>query len=102
MDSSTILILTCPEDDTADEVADILGDRGASVARIDTGDFPLQLRSTTILDEPDGWSSILTTSDGQSVDLRQVMSVWYRRPTHFRLPDGMSPADKAGGAAVRD
>lgn len=97
MDRDTILILTCPEDTTADEVVEILHDRGANITSVDPGDFPLSMRSTTLIHG--GWDSRLETTAGERLDLADVKSVWYRRPTHFRLPEGMSPAEQNFAAA---
>lgn len=92
----TVLILTCAEDATADAVVAELDRLGGRYARLDTGDFPtrLHLVATT---GPDGWSTRLT-DEVADVDLSTVRSVYYRRPTRFRLPDGMSQADQVFAA----
>jgi ATP-grasp ribosomal peptide maturase len=94
--SDTVLILTCAEDPTADAVIAELARRDTRVARMDTGDFPTALRlSATTTDS--GWTGRLTTDD-TSVDLADVRAVYFRRPTRFRLPAGMSQADEVFAA----
>lgn len=94
--SDTVLVLTCAEDSTADAVMAELARRDIRVARMDTGDFPIALRlSATTLGG--GWTGHLTTDD-TSVGLGDVRSVYFRRPTRFRLPKGMSPADEVFAA----
>ncbi|GAA2645486.1 ATP-grasp ribosomal peptide maturase [Paractinoplanes durhamensis] len=94
--SDTVLILTCAEDSTADAVTAELARRDTRVARMDTGDFPTALRmSATTADG--GWTGRLATDD-TSVDLDDVRSVYFRRPTRFRLPAGMSAADEVFAA----
>jgi ATP-grasp ribosomal peptide maturase len=61
------------------------------VFRIDTGDFPQRLTlAATIIDQ--GWRGKLMTH-GATVELEQVQSVYYRRPTQFVFPGEMSQAD---------
>lgn len=94
--SDTVLILTCAEDATADAVTAELARRDTRVVRMDTGDFPTALRlSATTADG--GWTGRLATDD-TSVDLADVRSVYFRRPTRFRLPAGMSQADEVFAA----
>ncbi len=89
--SKTVLVLTAHEDRTTDAVMSELNRRGASIARIDTGDFPIrsQLAATISATGPEG---LLRTPDVE-VDLSSVKSVYYRRPTRFRFPAGLSDAD---------
>lgn len=94
----TVLVLTCDEDPTADAVIAALRRRHrARVVRFDTGDFPIELRLSATTATDGTWSGALTGRDC-GVDLHRMRSVYYRRPTRFRLPDGMSPADEAYAA----
>ncbi|GIG61798.1 ATP-grasp ribosomal peptide maturase [Longispora fulva] len=91
MIANTVLVLTSEEDSTADLVIDELRKREASIVRMDTGDFPTGLRlSAHISDE--GWRGRIDGDDA-AVDLSQVEAVYYRRPTRFVLPEGMSDGD---------
>lgn len=86
-----VLVVTAEEDATADRVESRLTDRGVPVVRVDTGDFPTRVR----LDARnlDGrWSGTLSTADG-TVQLDRVRSVYYRRPTRFRLPADLAGPD---------
>jgi ATP-grasp ribosomal peptide maturase len=94
--SDAVLILTCAEDPTADAVIAELGRRDTHVARMDTGDFPTALRLSVTTGDG-GWTGRLATDD-TSVDLGDVRSVYFRRPTRFRLPAGMSQADEVFAA----
>ncbi len=92
----TVLVLTSAGDPTAEAVVGALTRAGATVARFDTGDFPLGLAlSATMADG--GWAATVTGSWG-ALDLERVRSVFYWRPTSFRLPAGMSPADEVWAA----
>ncbi|MEU6246453.1 ATP-grasp ribosomal peptide maturase [Glycomyces sp. NPDC047010] len=86
---SEVLILSNDDDGSADLVAQHLTETGRPPLRLDPGDFPLESGlSATILDSG-GWR---TTVGG--IDLDQVSAVYYRRPTVFTMPEGMSNADR--------
>ncbi len=89
--SGTVLVLTAHEDLTADAVIEELNRRGASVARIDTGDFPIQSRLAATI-SASGVKGQLNAGDVK-VDLGSLESIYYRRPTRFTLPAGLSDAD---------
>lgn len=91
-----VLVLTSVDDPTADAVITELARRDVRVARMDTGDFPTALRLSATM-AGDRWVGELTTDD-VSIDLADVQSVYFRRPTRFRLPDGMSEADQVFAA----
>lgn len=61
------------------------------MARVDTGDFPQRLRMAARSGVA-GWQGRLW-ADGTVVDLAEVRSVYYRRPTRFRLPERLSDGD---------
>lgn len=92
-----VLVLTGPDDPTADAVIAALTAHPVQVARIDTGDFPVGMRLSAT-NHGKGWTGQLRT-DHVTVELDQVRSVYYRRPTRFTFPDGMSQADRAYGYA---
>lgn len=96
-----VLVLTAADDPTADAVITELDARGARVARLDTGDFPTRLRlsARNPVDGSDGWTGHLRADNGATVDLTEVGSVYYRRPTRFRFPGGMSDGDAVLAAA---
>lgn len=92
-----IVVLTSHDDPTADAVISILDDRRARVVRVDTGDFPMELRLSATTAADGTWTGRLHGAH-TSVELEQVRSVYYRRPTKFRMPAGMSPADEVFAA----
>ncbi|MGH3800426.1 MAG: ATP-grasp ribosomal peptide maturase [Pseudonocardiaceae bacterium] len=92
----TVLVLTGPDDPTADAVIIALAAHPVRVARIDTGDFPAGMR-LSVTNRGEGWTGQLST-DHVTVELEQIRSVYYRRPTRFTFPAGLSKADLAYGA----
>ncbi|GAA3394538.1 ATP-grasp ribosomal peptide maturase [Cryptosporangium minutisporangium] len=86
-----VLILTERLDPTADLVVTALNERGVTVHRVDTADFPTSLAVTAELGEL-GWHTGLT-SPVRSVALEDVSGAYYRRPSAFVFPP-MSTADR--------
>jgi len=93
-----ILVLTEQFDPTADRVIDILNDRGVPVFRTDTAEFPQRLALTASLTGNGRWTGPLATAH-RDVDLADIGSVWYRRPTTFDLPAGLSEPEARVAAA---
>lgn len=91
MTAGTVLVLSGPGDATADSVVAELIGLDASIVRMDIGDFPLWMAMAAWLTHGT-WRGELLTAD-QSVDLTEVGSVYYRRPTRFTFEDDMSDAD---------
>lgn len=92
-----VLILTCADDATAEAVIAELDELGARYVQLDTGDFPTQLHLSART-TGGGWTGRLVGGN-VGVDLSSVRSVYCRRPTQFRLPDGMSQADQVFAAS---
>jgi hypothetical protein len=86
-------VLTAPEDPTADAVITGICRRGVPMARFDLGAFPLDLQLAAT-HYGHRWSGRLTDHD-TSVELDDVCSVYYRRPSRFTFPPDMSTADRA-------
>jgi ATP-grasp ribosomal peptide maturase len=89
--ANTVLVLTEPSDTTADLVVKELDRRGAQVFRGDVGDFPLSLHVSAWFDG--SWRGEIRSADG-SVDLRDIRSVYVRRPTAFTFPPSMTDAER--------
>ncbi|MEV0730617.1 ATP-grasp ribosomal peptide maturase [Polymorphospora sp. NPDC050346] len=87
----TVLIVSTPWDWSAEQVANQLRDRGVRYAWLDVGAFPLDLALAAELDDG-AWSGGLTGA--RPVELREVTSVFYRRPSDFTLPAGMSGPER--------
>ncbi len=87
----TVLVISSPQDLSADSVVRKLRDRGVPFVRFDLGDFPaaVSLHAAT----GDGWGGWLATSHHR-VDLADVTAVYYRRPSLFRLSPTMSEAER--------
>lgn len=92
-----VLVLSGPDDATTTEVVRALLKRGTAVTRIDTGDFPQEI---TLDARTSGgeWTGRISTGE-YFVDLEDVGSIYYRRPTRFRFPDSMSAGDQVFAAA---
>lgn len=87
-----VLVLTSPEDGTADPVIHHLIERGTPVARLDPGDFPSSMTIEADLKE-DFWSGAVHDAF-RGADLGSVRSVYYRRPSQFSLAEGMSAPEQ--------
>lgn len=83
--SGTIVVVTSPDDATADPVVLNLTDRGEHVVRLDTADFPSRATLASSL-TGGGWGGALHVGT-RTLDLARIKSWWWRRPTEFRLPD---------------
>ncbi|MPZ66907.1 MAG: hypothetical protein GEU83_15820 [Pseudonocardiaceae bacterium] len=88
----SVLVLTSPDDLTADRVVLALAERGTEVFRWDTADFPQRTQITAQLTQ-DGWTGALTTSE-RVLTFEDVISVYYRRPGAFDPPCGLTTAER--------
>ncbi len=88
----TVLVLTEECDFTADRVISELNRRDVPVFRCDTSWFPSRLCLDTHL-AGENWSGTLRTPQ-RVVELRDIQSIWYRRPTVFSFPEGMSGPER--------
>ncbi|MGH3868409.1 MAG: ATP-grasp ribosomal peptide maturase [Pseudonocardiaceae bacterium] len=88
-----VLVITAPDDSTADAVEIELTKRACSVVRFDTGDFPTRIRMAVRNDSTRWRGQLVIGSD--VVDLDAVKAVYYRRPSRFVLPEGLSAGDAA-------
>lgn len=92
----SVLVLSEDFDPTVDAVIDELRLRDVGVFRCDTAWFPARMSFSAELG--DGrWAGSLVTDD-RWVSLLEVRSVWYRRPTPFVFPDGMSGPERRHAA----
>ncbi|MBO3674783.1 ATP-grasp ribosomal peptide maturase [Streptomyces sp. NEAU-YJ-81] len=89
----TVLVLTRPQDATADLVIAELNERSIPVCRVDPGDFPEAVTMAAGIG-PDGrlWDGVLR-GQHRDVSLTDVRSVYYRRPAAHRLHPDMSHQD---------
>jgi len=93
----TVLILAREIEPQVDRVVEELSGRDVPVFRTDLAAFP----QTLVLDArlgPAGWDGTLAT-ERRCVRLRDIRSVWYRHPAHFKFPEGMSRPERRHAAA---
>jgi ATP-grasp ribosomal peptide maturase len=89
-----ILVLTHDDDPTADIVLHELNSRGTPFVRCDPGNFPAALKLTTRLSAgEESWGGSLNGAP-RGIDLGSVRAVYYRRPSDFRAPAGLSRSDQ--------
>lgn len=91
------MVLARNLDPQADRVVEALGERGVPVFRTDLVAFPQALTLNAWLG-PEGWDGTLAT-DHREVRLSEIRSVWYRHPSHFELPEGMSGPERRHAVA---
>ena len=88
--SATIVLLTRPNDPTADRLEQELARRSASVLRFDTKDFPQLSVLDAFLTEDFRWRGTLSSPQG-AVKLEGIGAIWYFHPRHHhvdeRLPE---------------
>ncbi|WP_328913274.1 MULTISPECIES: ATP-grasp ribosomal peptide maturase [unclassified Streptomyces] len=95
----TVLVLTRPTDATADLVISELNDREVPVVRMDPAEFPENATVTARISSPHSeWEGTIRGRHRDLV-LRQVTSVYYRRPSPFRPHSGMSEQDAQWASA---
>lgn len=92
-DRRVVLVLTGPDDPTADAVAEALDRRGAITRRFNSGEFPANA-CLSAQHNGDGWVGELSGREA-TINIEQVRSVYYRRPSRFTFPPGMSAANRA-------
>lgn len=93
----TVLILAREIEPQVDRLVEELAARDVPVFRTNLAAFPQTLTLDARL-EVDGWDGALAT-ERRTVRLRDIRSVWYRHPSHFDLPEGMSRPERRHAAA---
>lgn len=88
----TVLVLTSADDDTATRVCTALRYRRRPHLRADLGDFPEHL-SINATHDGTGWTGRLRAGH-EEVDLAEITSVYWRRPTAFRFAPGLSAQER--------
>ncbi|MFD5435996.1 MvdC/MvdD family ATP grasp protein [Kitasatospora sp. NPDC127067] len=93
-----MLVITHDLDPTADYVLRELNARGVPFWRTDVADFPQRMTMTAELG-PDGqWIGTLNGAL-RGVDLSELASVWWRKPTAFQFAAGMSGPEQRFAAS---
>ncbi|MEV0281628.1 ATP-grasp ribosomal peptide maturase [Streptomyces sp. NPDC050610] len=88
-DAGHVLVLAGRFDPTCDLVVEELNRRAVPVFRADLAEFPLRLTLAASLSKG-RWNGTLANGR-RTLDLASVRSVYYRRPTRPKFPEGMSP-----------
>ncbi|MFB7129496.1 MvdC/MvdD family ATP grasp protein [Kitasatospora sp. NPDC056273] len=97
-----VLVITHDLDPTADYVLRELNARGVPFWRTDVADFPQRITMRAEL-RPDGAWGGAVVGPLRGIDLSELTSVWWRKPTTFRFPGSMSGPEQrfAAGQAKR-
>ena len=93
----TVLLLARDLNPSADHLVGALTELGVPVFRTDLAAFPQTLSLDARLG-PSGWEGVLAT-EHRELRLKDIRSVWYRHPSHFVLPEGMSRTERRHAAA---
>lgn len=93
-----VLVITYALDPTADFLLRELGERGVPFWRTDLADFPSRSTLTAEL-RPDGRWRGRMYDQLRGVDLSEVRSVWWRKPTRYSFPDTMSEPERRFAAS---
>jgi ATP-grasp ribosomal peptide maturase len=89
-----ILVLTHDDDPTADVVLQELNRRGTAFVRCDPGNFPSSLTLTAVLHVRNAsWDGSLSGAP-REIDLGSVRAVYYRRPSDFHTPPGLTRSEE--------
>ncbi|MEV7678890.1 ATP-grasp ribosomal peptide maturase [Streptomyces sp. NPDC088341] len=92
-DSRSVLVLTSPYDVTADMVLRILAERRVPAVRLDPGTDLHTDASLTATYRTGGQRGTLRTAS-RELDTTRVRSVWVRRPSPYKGPQGLSDQDR--------
>lgn len=87
-----VLILADEEDLTARRVAAELAGRGVGVHSIDAADFPQKLTLAAEIHSGGVWSGRI--GGDADIPLATVRAIYYRKPTQFKMADGMSGPER--------
>lgn len=97
--TSSVVVITRDEDVTADLVCAELVAREVPVVRLDLADFPERLTQVAYLVNGRAhWTGALV-GRYRDVDLENVRSVWYRKPSTFRFHEAMTSTEQQWAAA---
>jgi len=90
-DRDTVLVIS-GEDATARAVMAELRHHPVEAVLLDIGEFPSRQSLAAATTCPGAWSGRIRGT-GVEVTLSQIRGAYYRRPTRFSLPEGLSAAD---------
>lgn len=88
-----IIIISEPADVHAQAVVRELETLGAKDVRIlNFNDFPTRMSIAMKIANENDSEFLINFPDGRRVPMEEVVSIWWRRPQPFRLPEKMTPA----------
>jgi glutathione synthase/RimK-type ligase-like ATP-grasp enzyme len=89
----TVAIVTEAFDPHADEMVIRLQRAGQEVVRIHPEDFPIMASLGISLTTEETWQGQLLLPAERKINLKDIQSVWWRRPSDFVLPTDLSKDD---------
>lgn len=93
MTNQSVLVVTQLDDPTSDVVIAELNARGVPVVRLDPADFMAGQAHLAARYGPDGLSGTVVTAS-RELDLTQIRSVYYRRPSPYAVAGQMDEQDE--------
>ncbi|MFE9391671.1 ATP-grasp ribosomal peptide maturase [Streptomyces sp. NPDC006784] len=95
---ASVAIITRDQDTAADLVVHELRKRDAVIYRFDLADFPTRMtQAAYLIPGRARWTGALK-GQHRDVDLSGLTAVWYRKPSTFRLHQGMSATEQEWAA----
>jgi len=88
-----IFCITGKEDEHADIVLAELDRKGAPYVRFHTAEFPQQILLTGHIQDDVGSDRVVLNVSGQTINLSDIKTVWFRRPKSPELPSELSEED---------
>lgn len=90
MSKDQILIVTESVDLHSDDMVRELRRQGHDPLRLNTEDIPLNTRQSFQLDGDRLRGAIRIQTNGRTIDVSAIRSIWWRRPNAFTLPEDLS------------
>lgn len=96
MTKNQIIIVTRMDDPHADDMILMLQHLGHEPVRLNTDDIPLNINMALgIGHSADSWrGSIEILTNGRVIDVGAILSIWWRRPSGFGLPNDLSEQER--------
>lgn len=89
-----IVIVTEQFDPHTDDVIRALRQMGHEPIRLNTNDIPLNVLISFYITDHDYDGTIKITANGRSIDITDIRSIWWRRPSDFPLPSNLSEQER--------
>jgi hypothetical protein len=95
MPKQDIVIVTETIDLHADDMVRVLRGMGHEPIRLNSEDIPLNTSQSFQLDGADWHGTIRIQTNGRTIDIDDIRSIWWRRPNAFTLPPDLSEQESA-------